>query len=306
MPCLLEDKMSSPLEPDEEFDGSVVAVESSTEIDFNEPLSEENARALTDTIRSAADVLWVLIARAHAGKAWLALGYDTWADYVETEFDMSRSRSYQLLDQGRVVREIESAVPGGTKVMLSEAAARDLKGVLDEVLPEIVARTAGMDADEASDVISEILEEKRERLREERDAAYADADLDDEYFDDLDGDGGYSGDGSGGGGGGRRGGGGGGGVVDDDDRPSPVYNDIDDVDVVAIRRSVNAAHDLYSSLSALAGLPSDLEEVVDIIPRERYSQIDGNLEKAVANLAKFAALWEARKDDDDELEEFEA
>lgn len=295
--------MSSPLESDEEFDGSIVALDSSSDIDFNEPLSEENARALTDTIRSAADVLWVLIARAHAGKAWLALGYATWADYVETEFDMSRSRSYQLLDQGRVVREIESAVPNGTKVMLSEAAARDLKGVLDEVLPEIVARTAGLDAEEASDVISEILEEKRERLREERDAAYADADLDDEYFDDFDGEGGFTGEN---GGGGRRGGGGGGGVVDNDDRPAPVYDDINDVDVVAIRRSVNAAHDLYSSLSALAGLPADLEEVVDIIPRERYSQIDGNLEKAVENLAKFAALWEDRKDDDDSLEEFEA
>jgi hypothetical protein len=293
--------MSSPLAGNvEDFDGTVVAVEAS-EVEFYAPLEPDQARALTETIRSAADVLWVLISRAHAGKAWLALGYESWADYVEAEFDMSRSRSYQLLDQARVVREIEAAVPQGTRVMLSEAAARDLKGVLDEVLPDLKDRTDGLDPEAAKDVLDEIVEEKRERLREERDAAYADADLDDEYFGDLEGeyfDGG-NGNGSGRGNGGSFDGGGGAFTDDDGDdaRSGPVYSDINDVDVVAIRRAVNAAHDLYSSLSALAGLPGDLEEVVEIIPRERYAQIDGNLVQAAENLARFADLWSARNAD---------
>jgi hypothetical protein len=297
-----ENEMSSPLLPDDddfaaEFGAELVPVVADTDVEFYEPLNEDDARALTETIRSAADVLWVLIARAHAGKAWSAMGYDSWADYVGSEFNMSRSRSYQLLDQGRIVREIESAVPGGTKINLSESAARDLKGVLDEVLPEIRERTEGLDPDEATDVLDEIVREKRDRLKEERDAAYADADLDSEFYDDFDGTGGeYHGDGSGKGHYVDEDGV----LVDDDDRPAPTYDDINDVDVVAIRRAVNAAHDLYSSLSALAGLPSDLEEVVDIIPRERYSQIDGNLNQAIGNLTKFAELWAARKADEDE------
>lgn len=240
--------------------------------DFHSPLSEEQARSITDTIRNAVDVVWMLIARAHAGKAWEALGYETWADYVKDEFNMSRSRSYQLLDQARVVAEIESAVPEGTVVSITEAAARDLKGVLEEVVPEIRERTAGLDPDEASDVLAEIVEEQRERLRERQ------VDQDDDDFDD-----GYVG--QGGGSGNYRG----------DDDSEPLYDDLDGVDVVAIRQAVNAAHDLYSSLSALAGLPDDLDDVVNIIPRERYSQIDDNLAQAQENLGRFADLWESRR-----------
>lgn len=257
---------------------------------FHEPLNADEARTLTDTIKSAAEVLWVLIARAHAGKAWTALGYSTWEDYVKAEFDISRSRSYQLLDQGRVIREIEAAVPEGTEVHLSEAAARDLKGVLEEVVPEIRDRTAGLAPDEASVVLDEIVEEQRERIREQRQAAAEDD------FDDFDGgfDGPYTGDGSG-----RR-----------NDGPTvdvpPVYDDADDIDVVAIRRSVNAAHDIYSALSALAGLPDALDDVVAIIPRERVGQVTSNLASAQVNLARFAALWNAREDvsPDDQDEEY--
>lgn len=289
--------MSSPFMPeDSDFDAAIV-VASDASIVIDKPLTSEEARALTDTIRNAVDVLWVLIMKAHNGKAWSALGYDTWADYVQQEFNMSRSRSYQLLDQARVVQEIEAALPDGTKVSISEAAARDLKGVLEEVVPEIKERTEGLDPDEASDILDEIVAEKRERLKEEKDAALADAELDDEYFG-AEFDEGYSG-GSG------RGTGGGAFVDDDmydddeDDDDKPSYGEIDDVDVVAIRKAVNAAHDLYSSLSALAGLPSNLEEVVDIIPRERYAQIESNLERAQDNLAKFAELWAARSEDEE-------
>lgn len=285
---------------DDEFDDEFVDGEL-VEIDDNNvltaPLDADSARALTETIRNAVDVVWMLIARAHAGKAWKALGYDTWAEYVKAEFDMSRSRSYQLLDQARVVAEIEAAVPDGTAVQISEAAARDLKDVLEDVVPEIKERTQGLSPDDASDVLAEIVEEQRERLREERDAAYMDME-DDEFLDEFDsfpggggGGGNYTGDGSG-----RR--------NSDEEKPAPLYNDIDEVDVVAIRRAVNAAHDLYSSLSALAGLPPDLEEVVQIIPRERYAQIDGNLRSAQENLARFADLWAEHAgdalDEDDE------
>jgi len=245
--------------------------------DFHSPLNEDQARSITDTIRNAVDVVWMLIARAHAGKAWEALGYETWADYVRDEFNMSRSRSYQLLDQARVVAEIEAAVPEGTVVSITEAAARDLKGVLEEVVPEIRERLEGLDPEEASDVLAEIVEEQRERLRERQN--------DEEEEEDF---GGYSGQGNGSG------------NYRDSDDVEPLYDDLDGVDVVAIRQAVNAAHDLYSSLSALAGLPDDLDDVVNIIPRERYPQIDENLAQAQENLGRFADLWGSRRAEDAE------
>lgn len=244
--------------------------------DFNSPLSEDEARSITDTIRNAVDVVWMLIARAHAGGAWSALGYETWADYVQSEFNMSRSRSYQLLDQARVVAEIEAALPEGTTVSITEAAARDLKGVLEEVVPEIRERTAGLDPEEASDVLAEIVEEQRERIRERQNEQ-----TEEDYED------GYVGSGNGGG------------AYNGPDDSEPLYDDLDGVDVVAIRQAVNAAHDLYSSLSALAGLPDDLDDVVNIIPRERYPQIDENLAGAQENLRRFADLWEAHREGDE-------
>lgn len=73
-------------------------------------LDADSARRLTDEIRATAEHVWALLLQAHEQRAWSALGYGTWAEYVKTEFDYSRSRSYQLLDQAFVLREIEGAV----------------------------------------------------------------------------------------------------------------------------------------------------------------------------------------------------
>lgn len=258
----------------------------------NEPLTEEQARNLTATIRNAVDVVWSLIARAHAGKAWKALGYDTWADYVAEEFDMSRSRSYQLLNQAHVVNEIEAVVPEGTSIDISEAAARDLKGVLEDVVPQIKEATEGLNPDEASDVLDEIVTQQREKLREEREAF--DDGFDDDYAPSGLGGGSFPGGGDGFGGNWDGNPADRGGYAPDDD--------FDEVDVVAIRRAVNAAHDLYSSLSALAGLPQDLSEVLEIIPRERYEQIDTNLDDAENRLAEFGDLWRQHREDTDTVD----
>jgi hypothetical protein len=70
----------------------------------------DEARQLTERIRSAAAALWQLLAEAHQRGAWRALGYDTFKSYVEAEFQMSEQRAYQLLDQARVIAAItESA-----------------------------------------------------------------------------------------------------------------------------------------------------------------------------------------------------
>lgn len=83
--------------------GIAVAIHHSdmAQLRTTQPLSAEDARELTDRIRRMVGLLWELVTEAHERKAHKALGYATWKDYVAAEFQMSESRSYQLLDQAR-------------------------------------------------------------------------------------------------------------------------------------------------------------------------------------------------------------
>jgi hypothetical protein len=127
-------------------------------------LTVEEARRLTDAIRSTGEVLYTLLERAHAGRAWAALGYPRFEDYVRTEFNMSRSRAYQILDQAKVVRALEAAVPHTATVpAITEAAARDLKGVLDQVIREIEEQLAEAEAEDTERIVAEILADQRSR-----------------------------------------------------------------------------------------------------------------------------------------------
>jgi len=72
-------------------------------------LNEEEARRLTTEIQRTSARLWLLVTEAHDRKAHLALGYETWADYVRAELNMSESRSYQFLDTGHVMKALASA-----------------------------------------------------------------------------------------------------------------------------------------------------------------------------------------------------
>jgi len=87
-------------------------------------LDEAGARTLTEQIQRTSVRLWLLVTEAHDRKAHLALGYDTWADYVKAELSMSESRSYQFLDTGHVMKalasagvDIEKASPPPTRVV---------------------------------------------------------------------------------------------------------------------------------------------------------------------------------------------
>jgi hypothetical protein len=104
-------------------------------------LSKAEAKKLTKKIKEATDHLWYLLVGAREGKAWRALGYPTWDAYVKAEFGMGRSRSYQLLDQGKVVEALRDATGDlSTDVDISEAAARDIKADLPDVVEEIRTR----------------------------------------------------------------------------------------------------------------------------------------------------------------------
>lgn len=267
------------------------------------PLSNAQAKQLTHSIRDAAEVIWILIARAHAGKAWKVMGYESWEDYVKSEFNMSRSRSYQLLDQAKVITAIEEALPADTKINISEAAARELKAVLEDAIPEIRKAVENLDGEEALAVTEEILARYREKAHSEVDPI-----LDNEGSPEptqL-------------------------GISDDDPNisnyghvpdmggsaspkellPEPKLQPYDSIpndkplvpsaaptseDLAKIRKLVNAAHDIYSSLSALSSLPEELEEIINTIPAERHVMIDNNLESATLKLAEFSRIWQALK-----------
>ena len=100
-------------------------------------LDATQARDLTDRIKESAETLWSLLLEAYEGKAWAALDYGSWREYIASEFDMDRSRSYQLIDQGKVIRALTEAGGVSTSVDIPEATARRLKPHLGDAVAEV-------------------------------------------------------------------------------------------------------------------------------------------------------------------------
>lgn len=126
-------------------------------------LTKMDALAVTAKIKAYAGVAWTLLVEAHSRKAHRALGYKSWAEYVEAEFDMSRSRSYQLISQARVVMEISEAV--STDVDISEAAARDLLPVIDEAKAVAVEAVESVPDDAPAEDKQAAVQDALDRLR---------------------------------------------------------------------------------------------------------------------------------------------
>ena len=247
---------------------------------ISEPMTTDQAREITDAIRSTSEVLYTLIQRAHQGKAWLSLGYGSFAEYVREEFAMSRSRAYQILDQARVIDAIEAAAPDGASLPhITEAAARDLKSVLGEIGPAITEATSGLDdPDEAGRVVEEIVEDYRDRANDRREEAILDHE--EEALDRAEraGNSDYAPDGP---------------------PPMPYLppndydDDADDFDPIAVRRNVQAAYDLYSAINALKAMP-DVDSVIGAIPAERRAHVSTDLLPSLEWLAEFRMAWEAQ------------
>jgi len=124
------------------------------------PMNKAEATAITKRIRNGFDALGALLLQAQDRKAWKALGYENWESYWKQEFGYTRQRYYQLVDQGKVAKELAAATGDlSTSVDISEAAARDIKPVLEETKAEIKARIeAGEDPKKA---VAETVKAKR-------------------------------------------------------------------------------------------------------------------------------------------------
>jgi hypothetical protein len=129
-------------------------------------MGADEARALTEEIRGAADRLWELLYRAWEGRAFEALGYQRWEDYVGTEFSFGKSHAYRLLDQGKVAHALREAAgldPQSPIGDWSELATREVKPVLPALLDSVREKVAdGVPPEQA---VQEAVQEKREERR---------------------------------------------------------------------------------------------------------------------------------------------
>lgn len=52
-------------------------------------LNTKQAEAITERIKSLVGDLMMLVAKAWQGRVWIALGYESWPDYIKNEFDQA-------------------------------------------------------------------------------------------------------------------------------------------------------------------------------------------------------------------------
>jgi hypothetical protein len=100
----------------------------------------------------------VLLLEAHERRAWMALGYQKWEDYVRCEFDLSRPRSYELLDHGRLVRSIRGATGLSDVSYITPNTVRRLKPHLGEFSRLLSLRAAAAAADQMDEVVRELVD----------------------------------------------------------------------------------------------------------------------------------------------------
>jgi len=126
------------------------------------PFNHDEARLITAQIRTTSLRLWLLVVEAHDRQAHIALGYETWADYVVAELHMSESRSYQLLDTGHVMKELAAA--GADVENMDPPPARVVARIKDR-LPDIrrTARDALRKKEDVDVAIRALAREPRRR-----------------------------------------------------------------------------------------------------------------------------------------------
>lgn len=105
-------------------------------VDAGETISSEDARDLTDRIKVAAEGTWHLIKQAYETRAWAALGYSSWDDYLTREFGNVRLRLPReerqevvasLRESGLSTRAIAAATGINRETIRQEIASGDKK-----------------------------------------------------------------------------------------------------------------------------------------------------------------------------------
>lgn len=129
-------------------------------------MSKEEAKGLTEAIKSTSNALYILLKKAHDEQAHVALGYGTWGEYVKTEFNFSRQRSYQLINQAAVIEHITDET-GIEDLYISEKDARAIKNKLPEITEKVKEETKDLEGEQAKDKAQEILRNEAHLLEDE-------------------------------------------------------------------------------------------------------------------------------------------
>lgn len=297
------DSIDDLIDDDEDYDLEAPEVSSDDYDDFSGDIeqvivdegdmSETEAKEITEAIRSAATATYILLAQAHEGKAYKALGYETWASYVKEEFEISPQRSYQLLDLSKVIKTIEGSAPEGTDVKLTEAQARDIKRELPKITERIVEETKDLSPDEARDKISDIIDEARDEATEQKKyddkaAAQKEAELEqaeeDGYHKALED------------------------VADqmlEADATTRLGDTADD-EMIEVEvagdgdgMSPQDSMDLYNFVNAMSGISSlpEPDDFVNIVPEARFSEVYEQVMDAASWVNRLATLLDMRKGD---------
>lgn len=253
-----------------------------TEINFSSPaLDADSAREITERIKTTTNVLYMLVKRAHAGKAYVALGYDSFEKYVRAEFDFSKVYAYRLINQANFIAAIEEKLPEGAQIHVSEPVSTKLKKALPELLEEIEERVEGIeDPEDAGAVIEDIIRERREQekannfLNDEDGEELveppfqgtgtgngAPANQWDETEEDVDFD------------------------EEDGDFEDEVENSND------VRRKFDKIYNLYSGLKNISSV-GEGDELVSFLPRERWSEFNELFKSVVPWLIDFQEQFE--------------
>lgn len=152
------------------MDNQIVEIESNQLVEVENKdtavevlMTKDEAIELTGDIKSTSTALYVLLKKAHDNKAWISMGYKSWSEYISSEFEFSRTRSYQLINQANVIEEINEA--SGVPLYISERDARSIK----KRLPEITQKIKEVDKDDLNDdeieeKVKEIIEDEKEEI----------------------------------------------------------------------------------------------------------------------------------------------
>lgn len=236
------------------------------------PLDEGEAREITDRIKSTTNVLYLLIKRAHAGKAWKALGYSSFEAYVREEFSYSRSYAYKLLNQAAVIDAITAVVPEGTEVYVGELTARGLKQSLPELVAEIEERTSDSSSDEAATIIEDVIRETKDRKNE-------DGNFDEDFDEDSTPNGDMTNRSSAFD------------YIDEDDDSLDEFLGGDDPSLV-----VHKLENLYTLLTGLQNFSDlsqngNLEELLPLIPEDRHTEVSSLIETNISWIQTLNTAW---------------
>jgi hypothetical protein len=132
-------------------------------------ITEAEARALTDRIKVGVGEVSLLLLEAHQRRAWAVLGYRTWEKYVRREFGLSRTRSYELVYHGEVIREIQAATGMFGIPNITPHAALQVRANLEEVTQALRLRTTGARSEaESAAIAAEVVGHLRAKLARRR------------------------------------------------------------------------------------------------------------------------------------------